>query len=105
MTMFLLGALALFTVGVIVGLVFDEDTREAALSLLWAGMFGVPTLLWMLAALALRLLPASIRPRMVRGRRMSTAALDRIARRAEHEGWVVSSRVTSIIVLKRKKTS
>lgn len=103
--MFLWGVVTVMAVGLLFAVVFDGDVRDAVLTVGWALLIGVPVMLWLGAALLLRKLPGRLRPRMVRGRRLSARGLQRVADRVTHDGWMVSMPTVSIIVLKRKADS
>lgn len=94
---------AVLLVSFAVALVVDGDVREAVVTTLWAMVVGPILLSWMGAVALLRLLPSPIRPRRIRGRALSVEALKRVGDRVQHDGWMVSGRYASIIVLKRKR--
>ncbi len=99
--MFVWGVLVTLAVGVIVGMLMDSEIRDAAVTLAWAALYGPPVLLALGVARLLRLLPVRWQPRMVRGRRLSTKALQRVALHADVHGWSISRPATSIIIVKR----
>jgi hypothetical protein len=90
-------------ISLIVAMIVDSDAREAVVTTLWAMIVGPILLSWMGAVALLRLLPPPIRPRRIRGRALSVRALQRVADKAQHDGWMVSGRFASIVVLRRKK--
>jgi len=103
MELFLAGAASFLALSGAVAIVWDDEVREAALTLLWATLTLPAILLWAGAMTLLSRLPDHVRPRMIRGRGLSVHALRRVAERAEHDGWMVSSRRASIIVMRKVK--
>jgi hypothetical protein len=103
MTTVLLTVAVMLSLSLATALVVDSDVREAVTTTLWAMIVGPILLSWMGAVVLLRLLPAPIRPRRIRGRALSPKTLQRVADRAQHDGWMVSSRYASIVVIRRKK--
>lgn len=100
--MFLWGVLATMLFGLVFAVLFDEDAREAALTVGWVLLIGAPVMLWLGVVWLLRKLPKRVRPRAIRGRRLSTRALQRVALHADYQGWMVSRPSTSVLVLRRK---
>jgi hypothetical protein len=103
--MFLWGVLATLALGALLAVLFDQEIREAALSLGWALLIGLPVMLFLGVAWLARRLPERIRPRMVRGRKLSTKALQRAVLHADYFGWSISRPSVSIIVFRRKADS
>lgn len=102
--MFVWGVLATMAAGLLLALVFDEDTRDAVLTLGWAMLIGTPLMLFLGLTWVLRhILPTRLWPRMIRGRTLSARALGRVADQAAHQGWMVSRPGTSVIVLRRSR--
>ncbi len=87
----------------VAAIMFDSEAREGFLTVGWVLLIGPAVMTWLGIALLLSKLPERVRPRMVRGRKLSTRALQRVADRAQADGWMVSTRVGAIVVLKRKK--
>lgn len=96
------GAAAVLLLSTVCAIAFDSDVREGFLAVGWALLIGPAVMTWLGLALLLSHLPQRYRPRMVRGRRLSPRALQRVADRANTDGWMVSTRRGAIVVLKRK---
>lgn len=102
MMIFLWGVITTMLVGLLAAVVFDEEAREAALTLVWVLLIGAPVMLILGTIWLSHKLPERFQWRGIRGRTLSTRALRRAVTHADYHGWTVSRPSTTIIMLKRK---
>jgi hypothetical protein len=99
-TAFLAGAGLMVVVGFAVMLVDDPEVRKATVTVLWGLAVG-PVLLFLAGVVALVRM-TGLRPRSVKGRKLSPAALHRFTGRLGQDAWVVTWRGGGLVRLKAK---
>lgn len=102
MTGFLLGAILTVGVGFLVMLATDRGVRDGAVAALWGLAVG-PVMLALVALVGLARIVGLGRRRypILKGRRLSTAALRRTTARLDTEGWAVTWRGGGILWIRK----
>lgn len=105
MTDYLIGAGAACLIGLVLGIIADSDVREAVIKAVWTLVIAPFYVACLVVGLLWKRIPGSGRVTWFRGRRLSTQALARFARRVEYQtepdgAWVVTWRRGAFVVLR-----
>lgn len=101
MTAALIGAAFTVVLGYAVMLCTDKDVRDGTLTVLWGLVVGPVTLFLILVIGLTRVV--GWRPPVLKGRRLSTAALRRATARIDAEGWAITWRGGGLMWIRKAR--